>query len=468
LLQRPTIGEGRRAHGPLTQRIRVPRRVKRRGSWHPALVFVYGFAVFIALGTLVLILPVSSAADQWTPPIDALFTATSAVCVTGLAVLDTGTYWSPFGQLVILALIQVGGFGFMVSSTLLMLVRREASLRERLLLREALGSGNLGSVYHLARTVIVFTVVVEAAGAIILSIAFLSDMDLPQAVWWGIFHAVSGFNNAGFDLVGGFRSLTPYNQRPVILLTVAAMFMIGGIGYPFVQDVVKRRRFVRLSLDSKLVAVTTAALVVVGTGGLLVSEWANPATLGGMSPATKLLNAFFMGVTPRTAGFDSVGVSALTDNSLIILLVLMFIGGAAGSTAGGIKVQTFSLLLFAIVSAVRGGSEVEAFDRRVPGGSVLRAIAVVLLSLAVLYLVSFALTVTDEIRYPYLLFETFSAFGTTGLSTGITPDLSWAGRLIVSLTMFAGRLGPLTLVVALAAREHHVAFRWPEEGVKIG
>jgi trk system potassium uptake protein TrkH len=452
-----------------TQRISLPAHVVRRTNLQPALVFVLGFAAFIGVGAVLLMLPLSSAEDHWTPVVDALFTATSAVCVTGLVVVDTGTYWSRFGQVVILLLIQLGGLGFMTSSTfLLLLLRREATLRERILLRESLGSGGLGSVAFLARKIVVFTIIAEVAGSIILSVAFLRDVDPLKAVWWGVFHSVSAFNNAGFDLVGGYSSLVPFNQRPEILLTIAALLIMGGISYTVVEDVAKRRRFVRLALDTKLVLVTSAVLIVLGTAAMLFTERANPATLGDMPLAPRLMNAFFMGVTPRTAGFNSVAMSAISESGLFVITALMFVGGAAGSTAGGIKVQTFSLLYFAIVAAVRGGTDVEAFGRRVPSGYVLRAIAVVLLSLALILVVAMVLTVTEGPRFGYILFETFSAVGTVGLSVGITPDLSFVGRMVVTLSMFAGRLGPLTLVLALAARERPTGIRWPEEGVKIG
>jgi trk system potassium uptake protein TrkH len=447
----------------------VPLRVARHGSQHPALVFVCGFAGFIAVGALVLSLPVASAAGQRTPLLDALFTATSAVCVTGLVVFDTGTYWSGFGQIVILVLIQLGGFGFMTSSTLLLLLlRRRETLRERILLREALGGGGLGSAVRLARRVILFTLVAEAAGAVALSLAFLGEVEPPRAVWWGVFHAISAFNNAGFDLVGGFRSLVPFNHQPVILLAVAGLIIAGGISYTVVQDLVTRRQFVRLTLDTKLVVVTTVMLIVLGSAGILFTERGNDATLGGMSAGPKLLNAFFTGVTPRTAGFNSVDTRAMTESGLFVLIGLMFIGGASGSTAGGIKVQTLSLLVFAVVSAVRGRNEVEAFHRRVPGGFVLRAIAVATLALAIVFVVALVLTLTERVRFLYLLFEAFSAFGTVGMSTGITPEVTPAGRALLCLTMFAGRLGPLTLALALAARERHTSYRWPAEEVKIG
>jgi trk system potassium uptake protein TrkH len=432
-------------------------------------VFVYGFAGFIAVGTFILMLPVASASGRWTSLPDAMFTATSAACVTGLVVLDTGTYWSAFGQVVILALIQLGGLGFMTSSTLLWFaLRRNVTLRDRILLRESFGSGGTGSALQLARNVTVFTLLAEVAGAVVLSVAFMSETDPAQAVWWGVFHAISSFNNAGFDLFGGFQSLVPFNQQPTILLPIAILLMLGGISYLVVADVLEHRRFARLGFDSKLVLVTTLALVTLGTAGVLFTERANPDTLGEMSFGPRLLNAFFTGVSPRTAGFNSVPTGAMTENGLFLLIALMFVGGASGSTAGGIKVQTFSLLLLAILTAVRGGQEVEGFGRRVPIGTVLRAIAVALLAMAIVFVVAFALTLTEQVRFLYLLFEVVSAFSTTGLSTGLTPDLSVSGRFLIPLTMFAGRLGPLTLALALAAREHTRRYRLPEEEVRIG
>jgi trk system potassium uptake protein TrkH len=389
--------------------------------------------------------------------------------VTGLVVVDTGTYWSRFGQVVILLLIQLGGLGFMTSSTLfLLLLRRQATLRERILMREALGGVGIGSVANLARKIIIFSLIAEVAGSIVLSISFLRDFDPLKAVWWGIFHSVSAFNNAGFDLVGGFSSLVPFNQRPEVLLTIAALLIAGGISYTAVEDVAKRRRFVRLALDTKLVLVTTAVLVVAGTAAILFTERANPATLGDMPLGARLLNAFFTGVTPRSAGFNSVDLAAMTENGLFVLCALMFVGGAAGSTAGGIKVQTFSLLFFAILAAVRGKTDVEAYGRRVPNSIVLRAIAVALLSFGLVLAVAMALTVSEGPHFGALLFETISAIGTAGLSVGITRELSVFGRVLLTLTMFAGRLGPLTLVLALASRERASGIRWPEEGVKIG
>jgi trk system potassium uptake protein len=448
--------------------VALPRLPGRRATWHPAVVFIYVFGGLIVAGTIILSLPVSSASMTWTPVLDALFTATSAVCLTGLVVVDTGTHWSAVGQVVLLLLMQIGGIGFMTSSTMLfILVGSGVTIRQRLLLREALGGGTLGSVLHLARRVIVFTLIAEVAGAVILSLRFLGATDPLRAVWWGIFHAVSGFNNAGFDLIGGYQSFIGFNQDGVILLTTGLLMLAGAISYAVVEDVFAERRFVRLTLDTKLVLLSMGGLLTVGTFALLFTERTNPATLGGMDALHRLLNAFFMAAA-RTGGFTSIDVGLLTEDGLIVLMALMFIGGAAASTAGGIKVQTFSILFFAIVSSVRGRQDVEAFRRRVPQVLVMRAMSVALLGVATVFLLFFCLNITEQFAFQQLLFEAFSAFSTVGLSTGITPEMSPAGRVILIVAMFVGRLGPLSLALALAAREHRPAYQWPTEQIRIG
>ncbi len=423
----------------------------------------------IAVGTVALMLPMAQADGHWTPLLDALFTATSAVCVTGLVVVDTGTYWSPLGQALILTMIQVGGFGFMTCSVVtLSLIGRRSTLHERLILRDSLGGGPFGSLTTLARKIVLFTVVVESVGAAILAIAFAGEMELTRAIWWGVFHAVTAFNNAGFDLTGAYQSLIPYNRAPVVLLTVSALVFFGSISYPVVENIVMRRRFGSLSLDSKLTLVTTVVLLVLGTGVLLLVERHNPATLGGMDGPTRLLNAFFHSVVARTAGFSSVDVALLTEGGLLVMIALMFVGGATGSTAGGIKVQTLGLLVAATVSAVRGYPDVRVFRRAVPMTDVLRALVVTTLAGLLVLLGTFVLNLTEDATFLRELFEIVSAFATVGLSAGLTTEVTPAGRVLLIAIMFAGRLGPLTLVTALAARERRVRHRLPEESVRIG
>lgn len=450
--------------------IKTPKRLRRPPP--ASLVLVAGFTAMIALGTIALMLPISSESGAITPFIDALFTATSAVCVTGLVVVDTGTYWSPVGQAAILLLIQAGGFGFMTSSTLLLLflVRRRTTLRDRVVAQESLGGLQLGAVAPLVRRIAIFTIAAEIVGAIILTAAFAASeaVDGPASAWWGVFHSVSAFNNAGFDIIGGFRSLTPFADHWVIVPIIGLLVVLGGIGFAIVGDVWSKRSWVRLALESKLVL--SASLVLLAFGALFVafSEWENPATLGALSDGDRVLNSIFLSVSARTAGFNTIDTGSLLEPTLFVVIALMFIGGASGSTAGGIKVNTLSVLVIAIVSTIKGDPSATAFGRRIQHAVVYRALSVALLSIGVFFTIALALSLLLDSLFIEIIFESVSAFGTVGLSTGITPDLNEAGRLVVTAGMFAGRLGPLTLVLALAARAHVVAYRPAVESVRIG
>ncbi len=446
------------------------KRVKRPRS--PAGVLIVGFAVVIAIGTVLLMLPAASASGAWTRPLDALFTATSAVCVTGLVVLDTGTAWSPFGHVVILALIQVGGFGFMTGSTLLLflLVGRRTGLRDRILVQASTGVPELGDVTKLVKRIAIFTIIAELAGAIVLSLAFASEGLGPgQAAWWGIFHSISAFNNAGFDLTGGFKSLADYAGDAWILGAIGALIILGGLGYAIVGDALAKRRWKRLALETKLVLGTSLALIVGGAVAIGVFEWSNPLTLGALPEAQRPLNAVFESITLRTAGFSVLDTGSLLEASLFVVMALMFIGGASGSTAGGIKVNTFSILLVAIVSTARGRPSAEAFGRRIQHILIYRALSVALLSIAIVFAVGLLLEVTAPgASFVDVMFESISAFGTVGASTGITPELPDPARVVTIVAMFIGRLGPLTLVLALTARARPTMSRPAVETMRIG
>jgi trk system potassium uptake protein TrkH len=426
----------------------------------------------IALGTVLLSLPISASSGTWTPPLDALFTATSAVCVTGLVVVDTATYWNGFGQLVIMLLVQAGGFGFMLSSTLLLLllVRKRTGLRDRVLVQQSLGAPQLGNVTTLVRRVAIFTIACEVIGAAVLTIRFAVGGEAGgplQAGWWGLFHSISAFNNAGFDLVGEFRSMTPFARDGLVLGPLAALFVVGALGYAIVADLAEKRRWRRLALETKVVTLTTLALLAGGAIVIAALEWTNEATLGALPEPERLVNAAFQSAT-RTAGFASVPTNGLLAPSLFGLMALMFIGGASGSTGGGIKVNTFSVLLIAITSTVRGEPSAQAFGRRIQHEVVYRALAIALLSIGFVFVVGLALAATTEGAFDEILFEAVSAFATVGLSTGLTPELGPVARLILVAAMFAGRLGPLTLVLALAARRQRVSFRPAVESIRIG
>ena len=444
-------------------------RVPSRFHNMPFALLVYGFAGIIALGALLLWLPMSSKAGEFTSFPNALFTSTSAVCVTGLAVVDTGTYWSSFGQGVILVLIQIGGLGFMTGATLLLLAfGRRIGLKQKLLIGDSLGVEKLGGLMPLVMGIAVFTLVVESFGAVIFYARFSSQSPPSTAAWQSIFHAVSAFNNCGLDIFGNFRSLTDYQGDPLVLLTTAALIILGGISFIVVIDVFGAKRFNRLSLDTKIVLTTTLALLALGTIVILVTEFNNEATLGPMSWPQKVLDAFFQSVTPRTAGFNVIAIGSMAVYSLFFTIMLMFVGGASGSTAGGVKVNTFGMLLATVWSTIRGKEHPGAFGREFRPQQIHRALTVSMLSLGLVGIVTLVLTITEKTDFIKVLFETVSAFGTVGLSTGITPSLSLAGKVIITITMFAGRLGPLTLALSLVQSQQPSAYRYPQGDVRIG
>lgn len=453
---------------PRDYRVQALKRIKRPRS--PAVVLLVGFTLLIAVGTVLLSLPVASAAGTWTAPLTALFTATSAVCVTGLVLVDTATHWSPFGQSVILVLVQIGGFGFMTGSTLVffLLVGRRTGLRDRMLVQATTDAPKLGGVTGLIRRVAIFTVVVEVAGMAVLTLAFLGRGEAPlHAAISGLFHSVSAFNNAGFDLTGGFRSLTGYADDPPVLIAMGVILVIGALGFAIVGDVAVKRSWTRLALETKVVVLTSGALLVGGAALIGAFEWNNPQTLGALAPGDRIVNAFFTSAN-RTAGFNSIPTEHMLEISLLIMIPLMFIGGASGSTAGGIKVNTFSLLLIAILSTARGNPSAVAFGRRIPHIVVYRAMAVALLSVAVVFAVGLGLELMAGGRLIDRAFEAVSALATAGLSTGLTRQLTEPAQILIAAAMFAGRLGPLTLVLALTARSRPVSHRPAVETMRIG
>jgi trk system potassium uptake protein len=450
---------------------RIPLAIVRapKFSSMPIAIVVYGFAGVIALGTILLMLPVSSETGQFTSFIDALFTATSAVCVTGLAVVDTGTHYSLFGEGVIMALMQIGGFGIMTGGTFLLVsLGRRVGLREKLIVGESMGMDRLGGLVPLVMGIMVFTIVAEGLGMVFFYIRFSVDYPPSTAAWTSVFHAVSAFNNCGLDIFGDFRSLADYQNDPLVVLTTAALIILGGISFIVVVDVFRARRFRRLALNSKIVLVTTGMLLAVGMIVILAMEFNNPDTLGPMTWPQKVLDAFFHSVSPRTAGFAVLNIGAMAVYTLFFIIMLMFIGGASGSTAGGIKVNTFGMLAATVWSTIRGREHAGAYGREFKTRQIHRALTIVMLSIGLVAIVTLVLSITEGAPFIDVLFETVSAFGTVGLSTGITPGLSIAGRAIIVFTMFAGRLGPLTLALSLVQRQQRTMYRYPQDDVRIG
>jgi trk system potassium uptake protein TrkH len=422
-------------------------------------------------------LPYATAVGESPPLIDALFTATSAVCVTGLIVVDTPHFWSPFGHGVILALIQVGGLGYMTVSTFIaLLLRRRVSLRERLVLQKAVGMLTLEGVVRFLKRVVLITLLVEGVATVILTLRFAVEHSIGQAFFLGLFHAISAFNNAGFSLFSG--NLARYMADPVINITVALSVILGGIGYLVINEFLERRRErVRehLSVHTRLVLGTTAALLAAGVLLFLLLEWTNPKTLASLGIPERLLAASFQAVTARTAGFNTVGISVLRETTLFMLIVLMFIGASPGGTGGGIKTTTFGTVLVALWRRLRGDREVNLMGRRLPQKVLNDAFILSGLSFAYVIVVTLTLMVSEGHSYLSTLFEVTSAFGTVGLSTG-APGLvtslcslfSAFGKIAIAGTMLVGRVGPLTLGAALLSKEPTPSYRLLEEQVLIG
>ena len=438
----------------------------------PYQVLALGFAGLVLLGALLLTLPVASQSGQGTPFIDALFTATSAVCVTGLVVVDTGTHYSSFGHTVIILLIQVGGLGIMAISTLFaLLIGKKIRLKERLLMQEALNQLSVSGVVRLTIYIIRVTLLIEFIGGTILALRWYPEMG-PKGIYYGYWHAISAFCNAGFDLFGAvhgpFSGITAYVDDIVVNLTIAGLIILGGIGFAVMHDVWESSSFLRLSLHSKIVLITTATLIFAGAGLIYLFEHANPDTLKPLSLQGKILGSFFQSVTPRTAGYNTLDISKLYDGTLFLLIILMFVGASPASTGGGIKTSTTAVLMLAIWALVRGRSDAECFGRRIPKDIIYKAFSVLLIAFMLVVIVTMALTITEHFSFISILFEVTSAFGTVGLTTGITPTLSTSGKVWLILTMFAGRVGPVTLALAIAMRSRKAQIQYPDGKIIIG
>lgn len=437
---------------------------------HPTRTVALSFLFAIVVGTVLLMLPMSHAEGKAAPWLTSFFTAVSAVCVTGLVVVDTGTYWSTFGQSVIMVLFQIGGFGMMTAATLLgLMVNRSLRLRTKLMTQVETHSLGLGDVSSVAKLVLVVTFASEFVIAALLTLRLHLAYDLPwgEAAWSGLFHAVSAFNNAGFSIHPD--SLMRYATDALILLPVMVAIVVGGIGFPVLHDLrVKVRDPRHWSLHTKLTLFGAGALLLGGFGAVLLFEWSNPKTLGAMSMLDKLLSAAFASVSARTAGFNSIDIGALTHESWALHYFLMFVGGGSAGTAGGVKVGTAAILALLVVAEIRGRSDSEAFGRRVGASAQRQAITVLVLGSAMVVLGTLVILRVTDFPTDQVIFEVISAFGTVGLSTGITADLPASGQLMLTLLMYVGRVGTITLAASLVLGERRMPYRYPEEHPIVG
>jgi trk system potassium uptake protein len=437
----------------------------------PAAAVVAGFAVAVAVGTALLMLPVATESGASAALVTALFTAVSSVCVTGLIIVDTPTYWSTFGELAILTMIQVGGIGIMTLATLLgLVIARRIGLRLQLTAQAETKALGLGEVRQVVVRVLAISLAIELLTAVALVPRFALFYDEPpaRALYLGLFHAVSAFNNAGFALFTD--NMIPFATDPWICVPLGLATILGGIGFPVLFELGRhlRGRSSRWSLHVKVTTGTYAILFVVGVAAFLLGEWTNPGTLGRVDVGGKLVIGIFHGIQPRTAGFNSVDIGQMDPATLLITDVLMFIGGGSAGTAGGIKVTTFALLAFVMLAEVRGEPTVHVLGRRLPPAIQRQALTVALAAVGLVMVSTVTLLEITQFGLDAVLFETVSAFATVGLSTGITDDLPTAGQLVLAALMFLGRLGPITLASALALREQERRYELPEERTIVG
>lgn len=435
----------------------------------PTRIIVLSFAVLILSGAWLLTFPVMSRDGKATNFLDALFTATSASCVTGLVVVDTYTHWSIYGQLVILTLIQAGGLGIVTLATFFsVLLGRKVGLKGMLLAQESINHFNFEGIVRLIKKVVIVTFAIEFIGAMLLSISFVPRYGL-KGFYYGIFHAVSAFCNAGFDIMGDFSSLTGFNNDPLVIYTVAGLIITGGLGFIVWKDIYEYRITKSLMLHTRVVLIFTSLLIASGAVFFFTFEFNNPLTMGNLTFFEKINAAFFHSVTCRTAGFNTLPLNDMYEISKFATILLMFIGAAPGSTGGGVKVTTFGVVLMAIISQIKGSDETIFLKRRVPNYIVNKSLAIIGLSLALVISVTTFMMAIEKGSFINILYEATSAFGTVGLSTGITPGLKSISKVLLILTMFLGRVGPLTFAIALALRsKKHTDVVFPEGKIVVG
>lgn len=446
---------------------------KQPGSLSATRIIALTFAAIILLGALLLMLPAASRSGVSCGFRPALFTATSATCVTGLVLFDTWSQWSGFGQTVILCLIEIGGLGFMSAASLVVFVlRRKVGLKQRLVMAQALSLNDMESVVKLEKWVIFGSLSVQLLGALILALRFLPDYGAKTAVIWGVFHSVSAFCNAGFDILGCIEpgaSIMPFSNDPVVCLTLMALIVFGGLGFFVWEEMARVRSFRKLSVYSKLVLLSSLVLILGGGVLFCVLEWNNPGTLGTMSNAEKILNGFFQSVSTRTAGFASFDQGQLTDAGKALTVLLMFVGGSSGSTAGGMKTVTLVVLLLFMAAKARGKGNVNVFHRTIPQDQILNAMTIFSIMVGLSLIGSLFICATSPISFVDALYEAVSALATVGLTAGVTPQLSIPAQILIIVYMYFGRVGVLTISLGfLMGDKAEERFRYAQTNLLIG
>lgn len=437
-----------------------------------AQIIALGYFLVIAAGTLILMLPIATKSGEMATPLTALFTATSATCVTGLVVVDTASYWSLFGQCIILLMIQVGGLGFMTIGVLFaMFLNKKISLKTRGILQESMNTNQVGGVVRLVRKALIGTAVIEMAGALLLMIRFIPEFGFARGIYFGIFHAVSAFCNAGFDLMGTskgpYSSFTAYADDALINVTIMALIVVGGIGFFVWDDICHNKLHIKkYKLHTKIVLSCTAILIV--GGALFIYLFEKDGLMAGMSAREAVLTSAFSSVTARTAGFNTIDTAGLTTSSKMLTVLLMFIGGSPGSTAGGIKTTTLMVLLFYVVSNVRQTYGVEVFGRRLQDESIRQSACILTINLCLTIVASILIMTVQNLPMSAVLFETCSAMGTSGMSTGVTRSLNTFSRFMIIMLMYCGRIGSLSFALAFTRTKRKPHVQLPPERITVG
>lgn len=454
--------------------------INKINKLQPTQIMIIGFALIILLGTLLLSLPVASQNGKNTNFLTALFTSTSAVCVTGLAVVDTGTHWSLFGQAVILLLIQVGGLGFMAVATLFVLIaKKKVNLKERLLIQESLNQFDLSGLTKLTKQILIITFTAELLGTLFLSTEFVPKLGLFKGLWFSIFHSVSAFCNAGFDIMGEvsgpFTSLTSFVNNYTVSATISLLILLGGIGFPVIVEILKckkNKNFKRISVHSRIVLKTTAFITILSTILLMIVEFHNYKTIGNFSFNSKILASLFQSVTARTAGFNTYDLSLMTGSGIFIMIILMFIGASPVSTGGGVKTTTLMTIILYVKSSILEKEDVEIYGRRLDENIVRKSMGIFFIFISLVTLGTLAISITQpEFSLIESWFEVMSAITTAGLSIGGSLNLNVFGKLLIILFMFIGRVGSLTIFIAFISKKtkNRLAhIRYPEEKILVG
>lgn len=445
-------------------------KILKKTKFSEVQVLALGFFIVIFIGGTILSLPISSASGESTNFLDSLFTATSATCVTGLVTVDTGTHWNLLGQTVIMILIEIGGLGFMSFATFIsVLIGRRITLKSRLLMQEAMNTFNIQGLVKMLKKVMLFTFIIQFIGALILSTQLIPEFGIARGIYISIFSSISTFCNAGFDLFGNFNSYTAYYDNSIILLTVSVLIAIGGLGFIVLLELYNYKSTKKLSLHAKVVLLITTILIVGGTIVMFILEYNNTNTIGNMNIKDKIVNSIVASISPRTAGINSVPIDKMTTTSKFITVILMFIGGSPGSTAGGLKTSTFGIILCTAISVIKGKENADIFGRTIPRGLQLKAVTLLIIGMGLVTTVTMALTIAEPNEaFLDVLYEATSAFGTVGLTTGVTQKLSEPGKIIIIMLMYLGRVGPLTVVMALISRKKGTNYKYPEGKILIG